>query len=234
MTAGSPPERKRTLYGRRQGRKLRPGRAALLDEMLPRLSVPLPAEGAALDWRGLFPRPVEDLWLEVGFGAGEHLAWQAARHRHVGLIGCEPFVNGITTLLRAVEDMGLDNVRVHAEDARQVIDALPDASLGRCFVLFPDPWPKKRHHKRRFIRPETLDALARKMKNGAELRLASDNQPLVDWMLWHVRAHGAFEWMARGPRDWRERPEDWPPTRYEAKQLHGTPVFLRFRRLPRR
>lgn len=224
---------KRTLYGRRQGRKLRAGRAALLDTLLPRLAVPLPEAPGRLDWRGLFPRPVRALWLEVGFGAGEHLAWQAAHHPDVGLIGCEPFVNGITTLLREIEDQGLDNVRIHAEDARQVIDALPDAAVGRCFVLFADPWPKARHHKRRFIRPENLDALARVMADGAELRLASDNPGLVDWMLFHTRAHGAFEWTARGPQDWRARPDDWPPTRYEQKRLHGVPAFLTFRRRDR-
>src|SRR3546814_141491 len=146
--AASSPGPKRTHYGRRQGRKLRPGRVALLDTLLPTLAVPLPDDPGRLDWRALFPRPVERLWLEIGFGAGEHLSWQAAHRRDVGLIGCEPFVNGITTLLRDIKEQGLDNVRVHAEDAREVIDALPEASVDRCFVLFPDPWPKKRHHKR--------------------------------------------------------------------------------------
>ncbi|HET8728187.1 MAG TPA: tRNA (guanosine(46)-N7)-methyltransferase TrmB [Alphaproteobacteria bacterium] len=233
MTASSAGP-KRTLYGRRQGRKLRPGRAALLDTLLPGLAVPLPDEPGGLDWRALFPRPLKELWLEVGFGAGEHLAWQASHHPDVGFIGCEPFVNGVTTLLREVERKRLDNVRIHAEDAGQVIEALPDASLGRCFVLFPDPWPKARHHKRRFIRPENLDALARVLADGAELRLASDDRDLVDWMLHHTRAHGAFEWTARSPQDWRERPADWPPTRYETKRLHGTPVFLTLRRRSRR
>lgn len=223
----------RTLYGRRKGRPLRPNRAALIAELLPRLAIPLPPPGEELDWRALFPRPVESLWLEVGFGAGEHLAWQAAQHPQIGFIGCEPFVNGISTLLRAVADQGLDNVRIHPGDAREVIAVLPEASLGRCFVLFPDPWPKTRHHRRRFIGPETLDALARVMRDGAELRLASDHPALVDWMLFHARRHPAFAWAAKEPRDWRERPGDWPATRYEAKALHGRPVFLTFRRRPR-
>lgn len=224
---------RRTLYGRRQGRRLRPGRAALLGTMLPELAVVLPDQPGTLDWPALFPRPLRDLWLEVGFGAGEHLSWQAAQHRDVGLIGCEPFVNGITSLLRDVAELRLDNVRVHAADARPLIDALPDGSAGRCFVLFPDPWPKRRHRKRRFIGPDNLDALARVLRDGAELRLASDDPALVDWMLFHTRRHGAFEWTARGPRDWRERPADWPPTRYERKRLHGRPVFLAFRRRAR-
>lgn len=218
----------RRLYGRRQGRKLRTGQAALLDEVLPRLRIALPDPPATLDPAALFPRPVDDLWLEIGFGGGEHLSWQADRNRNVGLIGCEPFINGISTLLRDVEALGLDNVRIHPDDARPLIEALPDGSVGRAFLLFADPWPKARHHKRRFIQPDTLDALARIMRGGAELRLASDNPGLVDWMLFHTRRHPAFRWTAERPADWRTRPADWPATRYEKKRLHGVPAFLRF------
>jgi len=227
------PARPRTIYGRRLGRPLRPGRQRLLDDRLPELAVPLPARPGTLDPKRLFARPVEEVWLEVGFGNGEHLAALAAAHPEIGLIGCEPFLNGVAALLAAVEAEGLDNVRIHADDARQVLDALPDASVGRVFVLFPDPWPKARHHKRRFIRPETLDRLARVLAEGGVLRLASDDAPLVDWMLWQTRRHPAFAWTARRAADWRERPADWPPTRYEAKRLHGTPAFLDFRRRPR-
>lgn len=227
------PERPGRLHGRRRGRKLRPGRAALLDRLLPRLAVPLPPTGDALDWAALFPRPVRALWLEIGFGAGEHLAWQAAQHPDIGLIGCEPFINGVSSLLRLIDDRHLDNIRIHPDDARPLIDALPDAAVGRCFILFPDPWPKTRHHRRRFVRPETLDALARVLADDAELRLASDDAGLVDWMLFHLRRHPAFRWTARRAADWRMRPADWPATRYEAKALHGRPVYLAFRRVRR-
>ncbi|MEO3434848.1 tRNA (guanine(46)-N(7))-methyltransferase TrmB [Inquilinus sp. CAU 1745] len=218
----------RRLYGRRQGRKLRTGQAALLDDVLPRLRIALPDPPVTLDPAALFPRPVDDLWLEIGFGGGEHLSWQADRNRNVGLIGCEPFINGISTLLRDVEALGLDNVRIHPDDARPLIEALPDGCVGRTFLLFADPWPKARHHKRRFIQPETLDVLARILRSGAELRLASDNPGLVDWMLFHTRRHPAFRWTAERPADWRTRPADWPATRYEKKRLHGVPAFLRF------
>ena len=222
------------LYGRKRGRKLRPAQADRLRTLLPRLAVPLPPAGERLHWPRLFARPLRSLWVEVGFGAGEHLAWQAARHRHVGLIGCEPFIQGTAQLLRLIEADELDNVRLLPDDGRLLINALPDASVDRCFVLFPDPWPKRRHWTRRVIAPATLDAFVRVMADGAELRLASDHPAMIDWMLMHAR-HPAFAWAAERASDWRRRPEDWPATRYEAKALHGRPVFLRFlrrRRLP--
>lgn len=221
---------KRIFYGRRKGRSLRPGRQRLLDELLPRLVLD-PAAGR-LDPSALFPFPVRDLWLEVGFGGGEHLAQQARTHPDIGMIGCEPFINGVARLLSEIDRDGIENIRIHADDARDLIDNLPDDSVGRVFVLFADPWPKARHHRRRFIGPENLDRLARIMKDGAELRLASDQMPLVRWMLFHAAAHPGFEWTARGPQDWRRRPADWPPTRYETKALEkgiGC-VYLTFRR----
>jgi len=213
---------------------LRPGRAERLRTLLPRLAVPVPAPpGGRIDLDALFGEPKAAYWLEVGFGGGEHLAALAEAHPEVGFLGCEPFLNGVAALLAAVEARGLANVRIHAGDARDLIDALPDAALGRAFVLFPDPWPKRRHRKRRFVQPDTLDRLARAMADGAELRLASDDAPLVDWMLFHARTHPAFAWTARRAADWRDRPADWPATRYEAKRLHGTPAFLAFRRRAR-
>lgn len=222
---------RRRLYGRKRGRRLRPTQAARLDTLLPRLSIALPPPGRRLDWPALFPRPVNDLWLEIGFGAGEHLAWQAARHRDVGLIGCEPFIQGTAQLLRQIEEDGLDTIRLFPDDARPLIEALPDASVGRCFILFPDPWPKRRHRGRRFVSAPVMAQLARVMAAGAELRMASDNPAMIDWMLWHALGHPAFAWTARRAADWRHRPDDWPPTRYEAKALHGQPAFLRFVRL---
>ncbi|HEX4859646.1 MAG TPA: tRNA (guanine(46)-N(7))-methyltransferase TrmB [Rhizomicrobium sp.] len=173
---------------------------------------------------------VDDVWLEIGFGAGEHLLWQAEHHPRVGLIGAEPYEGGVAKLLARLT--GLENIRIHEGDAREIIDALPDASIGRAFILFPDPWPKTRHHKRRFVQSETLDALGRILKPGAELRFASDDAGYVAWTLERLTAHPAFVWTAARASDWTTRGADWPGTRYEAKALHGPPVFLRFVRKP--
>jgi len=227
----------RKFYGRRRGRRLRPWREQLFDEALPRYGLPLPEEDAAapLDPAALFGEPVDALWIEVGFGGGEHLAAQAKAHAQARFIGFEPFVNGVASLLRHLEEARLGNVRVHADDARPVLERLPDASVDRFFLLFPDPWPKKRHHFRRFIQPETMALLARLLKDGAELRIASDDMGVARWMLAHVTEHPAFEWLARRPGDWREPPADWVQTRYEGKALAQgrQPVYLRFRRRPR-
>jgi tRNA (guanine-N7-)-methyltransferase len=221
------------LYGRRRGRPLRPGRQQLQQELLPRLSLTLP-EAGLLDPAGLFPQPPAAVWLEIGFGGGEHLAEQAERHPETGFIGSEVFENGVARLVGEVARRDLDNVRIFADDARLLLDRLPPASLGRVFILFPDPWPKLRHHKRRLVAPATLDRLAVVMRPGAELRLATDDLGYLVWMLEHVTAHPGFAWLARGPADWRQRPPDWPPTRYEekARAAGRTPAFLRFARRP--
>ena len=153
----------------------------------------------------------------------------------IGMIGCEPFLNGVANLLEHIDQGGQRNIRILANDARPLIDALPDASIGRCFVLFPDPWPKIRHHKRRFIGPENLARLSRVLKDGAELRMASDVMGVAMWMLEHAWRHPDFEWLARTAEDWRTRPDDWPQSRYERKGIEAgrKPVFLRFRRKPR-
>ena len=176
---------------------------------------------------------VSDVWLEVGFGAGEHLAWQAQAHPDVGLIGAEPYVAGMAKLLARVADNDLRNIRLYTEDVRDVIAAAPDAAFGRVFILFPDPWPKTRHHKRRFIQMGTLDELARVMKRGAELRFATDDAGYLGWALERLSAHPAFRWMAESAADWRARPPDWPETRYEAKALKAARQcsYLRFRRV---
>ncbi len=224
--------RRRTLHGRRRGKKLRGGQQALLDTLLPRLALALPAEPARLDLAQAFGGrlPPDGVWLEVGFGAGEHLVWQAEQHPDVGLIGCEPYLNGVAKCLARIEKSGASNIRLFTDDARLLMAALPDRSLGRVFVLFPDPWPKTRHHKRRFVQRETLDRLAVLMMPGAELRLATDDPSYLPWMVEHAGTHPAFDWMAHCPADWRERPADWPSTRYEQKRLAGRPTFLRFRR----
>ena len=226
-------ERPRTLHGRRRGRRLRSGRQRLLDELLPRLAID-PAQGP-VDPAGLFDRACDDVWLEVGFGGGEHLVAQAKAHPEIGFIGCESFVNGVAKALSLIAAEKLTNVRILADDARPLIDDLPESSIGRFFLLFPDPWPKKRHHARRFVSAETLDAMARILRDGAELRMASDDMDYIRWMLFHTIGHGAFEWLARRPDEWRRRPDDWPATRYEEKagRAGATCVFLRFRRRPR-
>ncbi len=226
---------RRAFYGRRQGRRLRPRLRALLDQTLPKIAFPLPQDGGKLDTTNLFDGPRAGFALEIGFGGGEHLAWQAERHPGIGFLGAEFFVNGVAGLLRRIEDRSLDNVRIYHGDARDLIDALPERSLDLAYILFPDPWPKARHHKRRIVQDQTLTRLAAVMKDGAELRLATDDMDYLRWMLERLLRSQDFEWLARGPRDWRERPEDWPPTRYEGKAVGQgrRPVYLRFRRRPR-
>lgn len=201
-----------------------------MEESLPRIGIDLPAPGERLDPASLFAERPSDIWLEIGFGAGEHLAWQARANPDKGLIGCEVFVNGVAALLAEVAAEGLANVRVFADDARALLDALPDACLGRVFLLFPDPWPKARHAKRRFVQRANLDRLARVMKAGAELRTASDDPQHVAWVLEQTLAHKDFRWLARSADDWLRRPPDWPETRYERKaRAEGRPAtYLRF------
>jgi tRNA (guanine-N7-)-methyltransferase len=228
------PTPRRLLYGRRRGRPLRRGQRGLVETLLPRLAITLPASGE-FDPRTTFADPPRSIWLEVGFGGGEHLAAQAERHRDTGFIGCEVYANGIAKLLGAVDRRHLANIRLFIDDARLLIGVLPAASIERVFMLFPDPWPKQRHHKRRIVSRDTLDHLARIMTDEAELRLATDDAGYFSWMLESVSGHPAFAWLARRPGDWRERPPDWPPTRYEekARAAGRLPVFLQARRHPR-
>jgi len=225
------PERPRPLgprfYGRRHGRPLRQNARTLIDSLLPRIAIAPPQPGARLDPAALFPEPVREVWLEIGFGGGEHLAAQAAAHRDVGMIGCEVFVNGIAALLAHVQRERLDNVRVFPDDARLLFPALPDACFARVFVLFPDPWPKKRHIARRFVGPENLPELARLMTDGAELRIATDEPVYQEWALEQMAASRDF---ADATTDRHARPADWPPTRYEAKALREgrKPIYLRY------
>lgn len=223
------------FHGRRRGRKLRPGREQLLETALPRVAIAAPPEGDVVDPRIWFSAKPKDVWLEIGFGAGEHLAWQAAANPAIGLIGAEPFLNGVARLLSTIEEDDLANIRILPDDVRPLLAGLDDASLGRVFILFPDPWPKLRHHKRRLVNPVMLDELARVMADGTELRLATDDQSYLVWMLRHLEAHPAFTWLAECADDWRNRPEDWPDTRYEGKNRSGGPgsTFLRYRRNPR-
>lgn len=234
-TDGSQGPARRNLHGRRRGRPLRGERQRLLQDLLPNVGIDVPPPGGALDPAALFaPRPAA-LWLEIGFGSGEHLAWQAERNPTVGFLGAEHFVNGVAAFLRQVQERDLENVRVLQGDARALLDVLPAACLQRVFVLFPDPWPKARHHKRRIIQRASLTRLATLMSDGAELRVATDDPSYQRWILEHAASDPAFAWLAEAPQDWRRRPDDWPPTRYERKALAEgrRPAFFRFRRQAR-
>jgi tRNA (guanine-N7-)-methyltransferase len=212
-------------YGRRRGRAASARQSALLADLLPHVAISL-AEPPPARLTDLFAAAVKDAWLEIGFGGGEHLSWQAKRNPAVGIIGCEPFRDGIIKALAAIEADRLGNVRLFADDARPLLDWLPAGSIGRTFILFPDPWPKKRHHKRRLIGKATLTSLARVMRRGSELRMATDIAAYAAAMLSAVRHQGDFEgedfaedfagpaWSTAGGTG---RPPDWPETRYEQK-----------------
>ena len=232
--------RKRSVFGRRKGIALKGRQAELIDSFLPSVTIPAPGIDDAivtgsLDPYTFFNRPVDGMWLEVGFGGGEHLAWQAEHNPNIGFLGCEPFINGVAKLLPEIIDRKLDNVRVQPDDARPLMEALPDASIDKAFLLFPDPWHKKRHNKRRFVSDENLNTLSRIMKDGAEFRVGTDIMDYCRWTLDHIQRHPDFDWTAEGPEDWRIRGDDWPQTRYEAKAVRAgrTPVYLRFLRKSR-
>jgi tRNA (guanine-N7-)-methyltransferase len=194
-------------FGRRRGRRPSDRQASLLRDCLPRMAFDAarPTEPA---------RPV---WLEIGFGGAEHLLWQARHHPEVRLIGCEPFEDGVIKALDGIEQDGLQQVRLHMGDARDVLRALPEGCVDRAFILFPDPWPKRKHRKRRLVNAHMLDLLARAMKPGAELRIGTDIGDYARTMLEAFHDEPRFAWQVRRPSDWRVRPLDWPQTRYEAK-----------------
>jgi tRNA (guanine-N7-)-methyltransferase len=223
-----PERRRQQLYGRRKGPKLTAHQSALRQTLLPKLALRLETGRDPRSYFSPGTATLDDVWLEVGFGAGEHLIWQAEHYPHVGLIGAEPYESGVAKLLSKLDQHPFANIRIYEGDGRDIISALPDSSIGRVFILFPDPWPKTRHHKRRFVQTALLDALERIMKPGAELRFASDDAGYLDWTLERLMANPAFQWTATCKADWTTRPADWPPTRYEEKALHGPPVYLRF------
>ncbi|MDP3854677.1 tRNA (guanosine(46)-N7)-methyltransferase TrmB [Phenylobacterium sp.] len=211
-------------YGRIKSRPIKPRQAALVESLLPQIRAPQ----APFDPRDLMPE-AREVWLEIGFGGGEHMAAQAGRAPDVLIIGCEPFLNGVASAVRHVSEQGLKNVRIQDGDARELVAHLPDACLARVFILFPDPWPKARHHKRRIVQPEMLEDLARVMKPGARLRFATDVAGYADWALERVLASPHFDWTAQAADDWRTPPADHVTTRYEEKRLGDcAPVFFDF------
>jgi tRNA (guanine-N7-)-methyltransferase len=200
------------LYGRAKGHKLRAGQQALVEDFLPTIAVP----DGPLDARILFgdDRPME---FEIGFGAGEHLAYQAALRPDHGFIGCEPFVNGVVGALMHVRDDALTNVRIHMGDAMEVLARFPDASLDKVYLLHPDPWPKARHAKRRMMNPGPLDRIAAKLKPGGEFRFGTDHPIYCRWAMMQMNRRTDFIWQAQTASDFLVRPDDWPETRYARK-----------------
>jgi len=221
---------RRALYGRSRGKTLRAHHARLLAELLPRLEIPA---GPIADPAALFPVAPRAVELEIGFGGGEHLLAQARARPDVGFIGCEPFVNGVAKALAGIDEQALDNVRLRAGDAGALIEALPAGALARIHVLYPDPWPKRRHNKRRLISPAGIGEFARVLRPGGELRFATDVDDYAGWTLARFLASDAFAWRARAADDWRLAWPDWPGTRYEAKARREgrRAVYLTFARV---
>ena len=218
-------------YGRRIDKPLRARPAELMKTLLPKIAMPDPT-AEKIDLKNVFPE-ADEVWLEVGFGGGEHLAWQGRQNPTVGMIGAEPFINGVAKLVTQVDDQSLENIRIHFGDARPLMEALPDHSLTRLFVLHPDPWPKARHHKRRMISPWFFKEAERLIKPGGILRVASDIPDYIRWTLMHSQGAPRFEWTAQCADDWKVRPDDWPQTRYEAKAYREgrVPTYLTFARI---
>jgi tRNA (guanine-N7-)-methyltransferase len=217
------------LYGRSRGKALRAGQERLLAEALPLFSIAPEALAAGR----AFAMPPREMWLEIGFGAAEHLIEQAKANPNVGIVGCEPFLNGVVAALAGLEREHLSNVRLRRGDAQTLIEAAPEAFFSRVFMLYPDPWPKRRHHKRRVIAAGTIEALARVMRAGAELRFATDVDDYAGWTLARFLASPHFRWAAARADDWRQPWPEWRPTRYEAKarsEGRGS-VYLTFVRL---
>ncbi len=200
----------------------------------PRLEIALPESGTA-DPHTWFSQPVDQVHLEIGFGGGEHLAARAAANPGTGFLGAEPFLNRVAKLVSRIEEDGLSNLRLLMGDARDLLGVIEPGSLSRVYLLYPDPWPKKRHNKRRFIGADTLDLLAAAMQDGAILQVATDIPDYCRWTLEHLRAHPDFDWQAKKAADWRDPPAGWPGTRYEAKALREgrRPMYLAFRRRTR-
>ncbi len=214
-------------FGRIKSRPIKPLQAALFDTLLPSIAVSDPRAGP-VDPRVLMP-DAKAVWLEIGFGGGEHLAEQAARHPDTLMIGCEPFLNGVASALRHVDERGLKNVRLHADDARDVMTALPDASLDRVMILFPDPWHKARHNKRRLVQDAFAAEIVRLLKPGGRLRFVTDWKDYADWALEKFERTPGLVWQAEAADDWRIAPADHVVTRYEEKKLGDTaPIFLDF------
>jgi tRNA (guanine-N7-)-methyltransferase len=219
------------FFGRRKVRRLKAGRAKLIATLLPRLALDLTIPPT--DLPALFSCPVDDVWLEIGFGGGEHMVSQAQAHPRTGILGVEPFVNGMAKALATIAAQALCNIRLHHGDAAEVLGWLPPACLGRVVLLYPDPWPKRRHWKRRFVQRRNVAAIASALRPGGEFRFATDVADYADWTLRHMLPFRDFEWIAECADDWRRPWPGFAGTRYEAKAKRQgrVPCYLTFRRV---
>jgi tRNA (guanine-N7-)-methyltransferase len=226
-----PPYRQGAFFGRRKGHPLRARQADVLSTLLPRLAINLAAASPA-SLTALFPLPVDDVRLEIGFGGAEHLLAQAQLHPRTGFIGCEPFVNGMAKALAIIDTQKIANIRLHPADAMELLDWLPDASIARVDLLYPDPWPKRRHWKRRFVNDASVAKFARVIRPGGEFRFASDWANYADWTLLRLARSPDFTWAAERADDWRQPWPEFIRTRYEAKAVREgrMPCYLIFRR----
>ena len=231
MTEGRKSRSSEAFFGRRRGKTIRPLQASALAEGLGRYGLDLSAP-APSDISTLFTSEVANIRLEIGFGGGEHLMHEASTHPGIGFSGVEPFVNSMAKMMAGLAENPLANLRVYDDDATQLLDWLPDASLSGIDLLYPDPWPKKKHWKRRFVSPINLERFSRVLKVGGIFRFASDIGSYVNWTLLACAEHGRFVWEAAGSDDWKLPYPGWPGTRYEAKALREDrrPAYLRFRR----
>ncbi|MET0606287.1 MAG: tRNA (guanosine(46)-N7)-methyltransferase TrmB [Beijerinckiaceae bacterium] len=228
MSEHKRPDDGRTFFGRRVSHKLRAGREASVNALLPRLRVP--SHGAIADPATLFaPKPAQT-WLEIGFGGGEHLLARAREHPDVGVIGCEAYVDGVARLIGEIERSGVSNIRIHDADAISLIERLPAASIDRIYLLYPDPWPKRRQRKRRFVSSKRLASLARILRPGGEFRFATDIDDYAAWVLARVLASKEWRWEAKRASDWTAPWPNWISTRYEKKALREgrVPSYLTF------
>ena len=242
QSESSKPDGLKRLWGRRQSFKLSARQEQLFQSLLPRVEISLPDSSVAgsIDPGRFFsesplPLPASRVSLEIGFGGGEHLCEWARRHPDESFIGAEHFINGLAKMLTHIEAEHLSNIRLFTGDARRLVEALKDASLDRVFILFPDPWPKKRHHKRRYVQDDTLSGIAHVLKDGGTLRIASDIPDYIAWTLEHVARRREFVRTSDSLENPHRRPADWPPTRYEQKALREgrLPQYLDYRRLTR-
>ena len=224
----------KNLYGRRQGRPLKKERKDALETLLPKLEIPTDKlnEDHTCQPESLFPTPCSSCWLEIGFGQGEHVAALAAQNPDTGYLGAEPFINGMAAFLKDNKDKDMNNVRVLMDNGMIIARSLSPASLDGIYVLNPDPWHKKRHHKRRLINKDNLDTFAKILKPGAALIMTSDVIDLAGWMCTHTSNHSAFEWQARSIKDWSVPPKGWISTRYEQKGAKGSKkmIYLIYKR----
>jgi tRNA (guanine-N7-)-methyltransferase len=232
------------FYGRRQGRKIRKAKSGLLERFLPQTAI----EKGKTITKDIFGTKIDEIYLEIGFGNGEHIAGQSQKHHNIGFIGAEVFKNGVANLLTLMtgikensnmpEEINIlsdrvDNVRIWSDDVRILFSQIPDGLLSKVFLLFPDPWPKKRHASRRFINPDNLKEIARMLKKGGILRVATDHKVYKGWTLRRLHEDPNFKWTAKTSDDWRNPPADWFETKYQRKAIREgrKPVFLDFERI---